>query len=121
MKKQPSLEDLTQHMQEFERHIRHLRLALIIMVAFFVYDSLSEFRDRPHRLKSIETQAMHIVDKQGRSLMRLGVSETGAILTLNDQSGRQLEISPHAIVMRPVAGQDTPRAEFLPTGVSVHK
>ena len=117
----PDVAQYRQRIQEIERQLRNMRLAIIVVVAFFIYDTLapSGFRDRTHTLNQIETQDLRVVDERGRSWMRLGTSEGGGVLSISAPDGAQLIMEPKAVTMNPIAGQAVPRLELRPSGVQV--
>ena len=109
-------------MREMERQIRNMRLAIIVVVAFFIYDTLAPdgFRDRTHTLTRIETQELRVTDDRGRILMRLGANDAGGAIHLENPDGARLTMDARAIVMRPLAGEALPRLEILPSGVRTY-
>lgn len=116
------MEHCRHRIEEMERHIRNMRLAIIVIVAFFIYDTLAPdgFRDRTHTLTRIETRELRVVDERGRALIRMNAHEAGGALRIDGTGGARLTIEPEALVMRPVAGTAVPRMALSPTGVKVY-
>lgn len=116
---QLSAQELAQRLSVLERHTRNMRLAIIVIVAFFIYEALAPdgFHDRTHQLSNIETQDLRIVDAQRETLLRLSANENGAAIVLNGVDGARTTISPRDIKMYPFAGEPERHLQLTPAGV----
>ena len=114
----PPNDDLQARLTTLERHIRNMRLAIIVVVAFFIYESLapSGFHDRTHRLNKIETQDLRIVNERRETLLRMAQGDNGANIVLHGGNGEQTVIRPDSLTIYPFAGEPKRRLELTPDG-----
>lgn len=114
----PPADDLQARLAALERHVRNMRLAIIVVVAFFIYEALapSGFHDRTHRLTKIETQDLRLVDEHRETLLRMAQGDDGASIVLRGGNGEQTIIRPASLTIYPFAGEPQRRLELTPDG-----
>lgn len=119
MSEQTNKPDLERRLSTMERHVRNIRLAVIVIAAFFIYEALAPdgFRERTHTLTQIETRELRVVDEHRNTLLRIGAGENGAAVVLNGKEETRTTIEPHALYMYPFAGEPSRRLELTPNGV----
>lgn len=114
-------EELESRLVVMERHVRNMRLAVIVIAAFFIYESLAPdgFRERTHTLTQIETRELRVVDDRRNTLLRLGEGENGAVIVINDGKGARATLESQALSMRPFDGDPSQGLDLTPDGVRV--
>ena len=98
--------DIEQRMLTMERHLRNMRMAVIVVVAFFLYESLmpAELRPGDRDIKDVvKTRELILIDQRGESIARLSVprdeqsQREHAQLVLSDSQGNRIRLNPDAI------------------------
>ena len=98
--------DIEQRMLTMERHLRNMRMAVIVVVAFFLYESLmpAELRPGDRDIKDVvKTRELILIDQRGESIARLSVprdeqsQREQAQLVLSDSQGNRIRLNPDAI------------------------
>jgi len=98
--------DFERRMLTAERHIRNMRLAVIVVVAFFLYESLMPPELRPGNRdiqEVVKTRELILVDQRGETIARLNASrdeqrqKDGAQLVLSDSHGNRITVDADAI------------------------
>ena len=93
---------LHERVTSLERHLRNMRMAVIVIVAFFLYESLMPEELRPGRggkiEERIETRELVLVDDAGDVRARLDAADDGAgRLVLRDRAGNRVRLGAHAL------------------------
>ena len=105
-----------QRLFTIERHLRNMRLAVIVIVAFFLYESLMPAELRPGRRDIqdvVKTKELILVDRRGETIARLFTpakeqsQKDSAQLVLSDILGNQISLNPDAIQLYVREGVDT--------------
>ena len=95
-----------QRLLTMERHLRNMRMAVIVVVAFFLYESLmpAELRPGNRDIQDIvKTKELILVDKRGETIARLSVprdersQKDSAQLVLGDSQGNRITLNSDAI------------------------
>ena len=95
-----------QRLLTMERHLRNMRMAVIVVVAFFLYESLmpAELRPGNRDIQDIvKTKELVLIDKRGETIARLSVPrdeqsrKDSAQLVLGDSQGNQITLNSDAI------------------------
>jgi len=94
-----------------ERHLRNMRMAVIVVVAFFLYESLMPPELRPGRQAKIEdsvkTRELVLVNESGDTRARLDVTDAGgALLVLRDAAGNRVRVGAGALAVGVRDGAD---------------
>ena len=89
--------ELRERVTTLERHLRNMRMAVIVIVAFFLYESLMPDELRPGRDAKIEdavkTRALVLVDDAGDVRARLDTADDGVgRLVLRDRAGNRVRL-----------------------------
>ena len=105
-----------QRLLTMERHLRNMRLAVIVIVAFFLYESLmpAELRPGSRDIQEIvKTKELVLVDKRGETIARLytpkdeQLQKDSAQLLLSDSLGNKVVVNSDAIRLYVREGTDT--------------
>ena len=97
-----------------ERNLQRMRLAVIVIAAFFVYEAIGSLpfgRDRVEVQEKVKVRELFVVDERGQTIAYLGADGDGAALTLDDTDGNRLDA--RAAVVRLMALAGTGRVERL--------
>ena len=98
--------DIEPRLQTMERHLRNMRMAIIVVVAFFLYESLmpAELRPGNRDIEDIvKTRELVLIDSRGEMIARLSVprdeqlQKERAQLVLSDSLGNQITLDSDAI------------------------
>ena len=98
--------DIEHRLLTMERHLRNMRMAVIVIVAFFLYESLmpAELRPGNRDIQDIvKTRELVLIDPRGETIARLSVprdeelQKEGAQLVLSDSLGNRLSLNSDAI------------------------
>lgn len=123
----PSLnnEELTARVAKFERHLRNLRMAVIIVVAFFVYEALMPPELRPGNQEKIhtvlKTEELVLTTRGGGVSARLVIDEDGGRLNILDNKGNQIELQPDAIrLITERNGKDFDQLRITPDSITIY-
>ena len=97
---------IPQRLEVMEKTVRNMRIAIIMIAAFFVYQALA-----PSGLwKGIEVKEivkmkeLIIIDDHGHEWARLGAGSDGGRLILDNEAGNRLKLSPDVIRILKTAG-----------------
>lgn len=106
-------ETMATRVAQLERHLRNMRMAVVVIAAFFVYEAIAPdgFHDRPRVSERIDTRELRVLDAQGQTVARLGADENGARFALSDASGNRLSADARALRLRPADGAGGARIE----------
>ena len=77
-----------------ERNLQRMRLAIIIIAAFFVYQAIGPLtfgEDEVEVREAVKVRELFVVDENGQTIAYLGAGEDGARLTLDDVAGNRLD------------------------------
>jgi len=90
-----SNDEIHNRVAALERHLRNMRMAVIVVVAFFLYESLMPPELRPGRQEKIEdsvkTRALVLMNESGDARARLDVPDAcGAPPVLLDGAGHRV-------------------------------
>ena len=80
-----------------KRDLQRMRLAVIVIAAFFVYEALGPFTFKEERVAvqdMVKVKELIVVNDFGERIAYLGGDETGAGLILDDEAGNRLEARP---------------------------
>ena len=89
-----------------ERHLRNMRMAIIVIVAFFLYESLMPAELRPGNRDiqdTVKTRELVLIDQRGEMIARLSaprneqLQKESAQLVLSDSLGNQITLDSDAI------------------------
>lgn len=95
-----------QRLATIERHLRNMRMAVIVVVAFFLYESLMPDELRPGNRDIqdvVKTRELILLDSNGETLARLKADSDNqqtteyAELILSDSVGNRMAISSDAL------------------------
>lgn len=95
-----------QRLLTMERHLRNMRMAVIVVVAFFLYESLmpAELRPGNRDIQDIvKTKELVLIDRRGETIARLSVprdersQKDSAQLVLSDSQGNRITLNSDAI------------------------
>lgn len=116
-----SNDEIHNRVTALERHLRNMRMAVIVVVAFFLYESLMPPELRPGRQAKIEdsvkTRELVLVNESGDARARLDVTDDGgARLVLRDGAGNRVRVGAGALVVGVRDGADV--VEQLRVGAS---
>ena len=78
-----------------KRDLQRMRLAIIIIVAFFIYEAIGPLPFASERVKlqeKIKVRELLVVDERGETIAYLGSDSNGAGLILNDDLGNRLDL-----------------------------
>ena len=93
--------ELQERVTTLERHLRNMRMAVIVIVAFFLYEALMPDELRPGRDARVEehvkTRELTLVDAAGEPRARLDVGDDGARLVLRDRAGNRVRVGARAL------------------------
>lgn len=98
--------DIKHQLMTMERHLRNMRMAIIVVVAFFLYESLmpAELRPGNRDIRDIvKTRELVLVDQRGETIARLStpknehLQKEQAQLVLSDSLGNQITLDSDAI------------------------
>ena len=98
--------DIEKRLLTFERHLRNMRLAVIVVVAFFLYESLMPAELRPGKRDIqdvVKTRELILIDQRGEMIARLyapqdeELQKESAQLVLSDSIGNQITLNSDAI------------------------
>ena len=98
--------DIEHRLQTMERHLRNMRLAVIVVVAFFLYESLMPAELRPGNRdiqNVVKTRELVLIDSRGEAIARLSVLEDEQLqkeraqLVLSDSLGNRTTLDSDAI------------------------
>ena len=107
--------DFEQRLMTIERHLRNMRLAVIVIVAFFLYESLMPAELRPGKRDIqdiVKTKELVLVDQRGETLARLyaprdeQLQKDSAQLLLSDTLGNKVALNSDAIKLYVREGAD---------------
>ncbi len=106
-----SNDEIHNRMTVIERHLRNMRMAVVIVVAFFLYESLMPPELRPGRHEKIEdslkTRELVLMDEAGDARARLDVTDQGgARLVLRDRAGNRVRLGADTVVVGVRDGAD---------------
>ncbi|MDD9806145.1 MAG: hypothetical protein OXU50_06570 [Gammaproteobacteria bacterium] len=106
-----SNDEIHNRVTALERHLRNMRMAVIVVVAFFLYESLMPPELRPGRQAKIEdsvkTRELVLVNESGDARARLDVTDDGgARLVLRDGAGNRVRVGAGALVVGVRDGAD---------------
>ncbi len=106
------------------RDLQRMRLAVIVIAAFFVYDAVGPFTFKEERVvvqDMIKVKELVVVNDFGERIAYLGSDETGAGLVLDDEAGNRLEARPAAVSLIVPDGADlSVRLRVRPDGIDVY-
>ena len=98
--------DIEHRLQTMERHLRNMRMAVIVVVAFFLYESLMPAELRPGNRDIedvVKTRELVLIDSRGEAIARLFVPEDEQLqkeraqLVLSDSLGNRTTLDSDAI------------------------
>ncbi len=76
-----------------------MRLAIIVIAAFFAYEAIGPLpfgRDRVEIQETVKVRELFVVDDRGETIVYLGTDGDGAGLILDDARGNRLDVRPAA-------------------------
>jgi len=99
-----SNDEIHNRVAALERHLRNMRMAVIVVVAFFLYESLMPPELRPGRQEKIEdsvkTRELVLMNESGDARARLDVTDAGgARLVLRDGAGNRVRVGADALAV----------------------
>ena len=97
-----------------ERKLQRIRLAIIVIAAFFVYQAIGPLtfgEERVEVLETVKARELLVVDELGKVVAYLSVGEDGAELVLDDAAGNRLVATSAGVVL--TAPKDGGRVERL--------
>ncbi len=98
--------DIEHRLLTMERHLRNMRMAVIVVVAFFLYESLMPAELRPGNRDIqdvVKTRELVLIDSRGEAIARLSVPEDEQLqkeraqLVLSDSLGNRTTLDSDAI------------------------
>ena len=94
--------DLEKRFEKVEKYVRNMRLAVILIVAFFVYDALTESgilgQEPSTSVDTMRARELLIMSKHGASMLRIGTNQSHQLeLTIDNEAGRRLRLDADAI------------------------
>ena len=103
--------ELRERVTSLERHLRNMRMAVVIVVAFFLYEALMPGELRPGHNQEIEdrvkTRELLLVDDVGDVRARLDTTDDGGgRLVLRDRAGNRVRLDARALGVGVRAGAD---------------
>ena len=122
MEAQP--EEINQRLARMERHLRNMRMAVIVVVAFFVYDALMPSELRPGRAKThsiLKTEELVLTNRSGDIFARLVVDEDKGVFNLHNMDGAQTRLTPTGTILSDDDdGTTVQRLRITPQGISLY-
>ena len=116
--------EFSEQIKKMESNMQRMRLAIIVLAAFFIYEALGPLpfgRDRVDIQQEIKARELFIVDARGEVIAYLGSDETGAGLFLEDVDGNRLDARPDALRLMSIDGdQRFERLRVTGDGVKVY-
>lgn len=119
-----------QRLATIDRHLRNMRMAIIVVVAFFLYESLMPDELRPGNRgvqETVKTHELILLDNNGETLARLKANrddqqvEEYAELVLSDSTGNQITVAADAIRLFVRQGVDTvERLSIEPNTIEIY-
>ncbi len=107
-----------------ERNLRRMRLAIIVIAAFFVYEAVGTLpfgRDRVAIQETIKVRELFVVDGRGETIAYLGADGGGAGLILDDAAGNRLDARPAALrLMAPGGGRHVERLRIQGESIAAY-
>ena len=85
---------LSDQIKQMQQRMQRMRLAIIIIVAFFIYEALGPLpfgRERTEVQQMLKVRELHIVGDRGEVIAYLGGDAEGAGLVLHDAVGKRLD------------------------------
>jgi len=106
-----SNDEIHNRVAALERHLRNMRMAVIVVVAFFLYESLMPPELRPGRQEKIEdsvkTRELVLMNESGDARARLDVTDAGgARRVLRDGAGNRVRVGADALAVGVRDGAD---------------
>ena len=116
--------NLQSRVEKLERHLRNMRMAVVIVVAFFVYESLMPPELRPGRApvhKTLHTEELVVTDGSGEIFARLLIDDRKGRLVLSDFTGKQINLNPSALGLSiPSNGEAIEQLRITSDGVFIY-
>lgn len=106
--------ELSDRMTFMERKLQRIRLAIIVIAAFFVYQAIGPLTfggERVEAWDTVKVRELLVVDELGKIVAHLNAGEDGAELVLNDAAGNRVVATGAGIVL--TAPEDGSRVERL--------
>ena len=107
-----------------KRDLQRMRLAVIVIVAFFVYEALGPFTYKEERIpvqETVKVKELVVVNDFGERVAYLGGDGTGAGLILDDEAGNRLEARPSAVsLMTPEKADLLMRLHMQAEGIDIY-
>lgn len=94
---------LKERIEKMEKYVRNMRLAVIFIVAFFVYDALTESgilgqKSSTAIADTMRTRELLVISRHDASMLRVGTNQDQQIeLTIDNEAGERLSLDAHAI------------------------
>ena len=93
---------LEERFEKIEKYVRNMRLAVIFIVAFFVYDALTESgilgRESFTSADTVRARELLIVSERGASMLRIGTDANQQIeLIIDNEAGERLRMDAGAL------------------------
>ncbi len=116
--------ELSDRIKSMERNLQRMRLAIIVIAAFFVYEAIGPLpfgRDRVEVKETVKVRELLVVDERGETIAYLGADDDGAGLILDDDAGNRLDARSAVIrLMAPGVDRRVERLRIDGEGVEVH-
>ena len=89
--------ELKERVEKLEKYVRNMRLAVIVIVAFFVYDALTEAgilgqqSSLPMTTDTMRTRELLVIAPDNTGMLRIGAGANQQLeLTLDNEDGERL-------------------------------
>lgn len=117
--------DLSARVMTLERHLRNMRMAVIVVVAFFVYEALMPPELRPGREKvhkTLKTEELVLTSRAGDVFARLVIDDRKGRLVLTGADGGRVNVDPAAVglSLRGDGGETIEQLRITPEGVFIY-
>ena len=92
--------EFSKQMELMNRNLQRMRLAIIVIAAFFVYEAIGPLPFGGDRIKvqeAVKVRELFVVDARGETVAYLGADDGGAGLILDDAVGNRLDARPATV------------------------